>query len=231
MQTAQSPIPEITLNDGTAIPQLGFGTLAVQPDREATQSNIEKTAEVVGLALKAGYRHIDTAQAYGTERGVGKAIASSGIPREELYITSKRVSNFEPAHLDRIITETGITPAVNQFELHPYFANDAARAATTRHGIAVEAHSPLGHDGKPLADETITRIAAAGGQTTAQVILRWHMQQGHIVIPKSSRRKRMEENLTVFGFELSPDEIASIDALDTGESGRVGPNPNTYDGI
>jgi 2,5-diketo-D-gluconate reductase A len=183
MQTVHSPVPEITLSDGTAIPQLGFGTLAVQPDREATQSNIGQTGEIVGLALQAGYRHIDTAQAYGTERGVGKAIAASGIPREELYVTSKLsnanhrpddvrrsfdetlenlgleqldlflihwplptlydgdyvstwkamteflaegrlrsagVSNFQPAHLDRIIAETGIVPAVNQFELHPY---------------------------------------------------------------------------------------------------------------
>ena len=294
MQTDHSPIPETILHDGTAIPQLGFGTLAVQPDREATQSNIEQTAEIVGLALQAGYRHIDTAQVYGTEPGVGKAIAASGIPREQLYVTSKLsnanhapdavrrsfdetlenlgleqldlflihwplptlydgdyvstwkavtefvaqgrlrspgVSNFQPAHLDRIIAETGIVPAVNQFELHPYFANNATRAATRRHGIAVEAHSPLGHDGKPLSDETITRIAAARGKSTAQVILRWHMQHGHIAIPKSARRERMEENLNVFDFELTAEEIASIDALDRGESGRVGPNPDTYEGI
>jgi len=294
MQTVQSPIPEITLNDQTAIPQLGFGTLAVQPNREATQPNIEQTAEIVGLALQAGYRHIDTAQAYGTERGVGKAVAASGIPREELYVTSKLsnanhrpddvrrsfhetlenlgleqldlflihwplptlydgdyvstwkavtefvaqgrlrsagVSNFQPDHLDRIIAETGIAPAVNQFELHPYFANHAARAATRRHGIAVEAHSPLGHDGKPLSDETITKVATAREKTNAQIILRWHMQHGHIAIPKTARLERMEQNIAVFDFELSAEEIASIDALDKGENDRVGPNPDTYEGI
>jgi 2,5-diketo-D-gluconate reductase A len=294
MHIHHSPIPETILNDGTAIPQLGFGTLAVQPDREATQSNIEQTAEIVGRALEAGYRHIDTAQAYGTEQGVGKAIAASGIPREQLYVTSKLsnanhapdavqrsftetlenlsleqldlflihwplptlydgdyvstwkavtefvadgrlrsagVSNFQPAHLDRIIAETGIVPAVNQFELHPYFANNAAREATRRHGIAVEAHSPLGHNSKPLSDETIAAIAAARGKSNAQVVLRWHMQHGHIAIPKSSRRERMEENLNVFDFELTAEEIATIDALDKGENGRVGPNPDTYEGI
>jgi 2,5-diketo-D-gluconate reductase A len=289
-----SAIPAITLNDETTIPQLGFGTLAVQPDRESTPSNIEKTAEIVGLALQAGYRHLDTAQSYGTERGVGKAIAASGIPREELYVTSKLangnhrpddvrrsfaeslenlgleqldlflmhwplptlydgdyvstwramtelvvqrrlrsagVSNFQPAHLDRIVAETGIVPAVNQFELHPYFVNNAASAGTRRHGIAVEAHSPLGHNGKPLSDETITRIAAARGKSPAQVLLRWHLHHGHIAIPKSTHRERMEENLGVFDFELSAEEIAAIDALDRGESGRAGPNPDLYEGI
>jgi 2,5-diketo-D-gluconate reductase A len=246
------------------------------------------------LALQAGFRHIDTAQSYGTERGVGQAIAAAGIPRQELYVTSKLangnhrpddvrrsfaetlenlgldqlelflihwplptlydgdyvstwiavtelvaqgglrtagVSNFQPAHLDRIVAETGIVPAVNQFELHPYFANQAACAASLHHGIAVEAHSPLGHDGKPLTDETISRIAATRGKSTAQVILRWHIQHGHIAIPKSARRERMEENINVFDFELSAAEIAAIDALDKGESGRVGPNPDTFEWI
>jgi 2,5-diketo-D-gluconate reductase A len=287
-------IPEIMLNNGRTIPQLGFGTLRVQPDRQSTPSNIELTAEIVGLAFQAGYRHIDTAQAYGTERGVGKAIAASDIPREQLYIVSKLsnanhrpddlrrsfaetldnlgieeldlflihwplptlydgdyvstwkavadfvtegrlrsagVSNFQPAHLDRIIAETGVIPAVNQVELHPYFANHGARAASRRHGIAVEAHSPLGHNSLPLEDETITRVAAARGRSAAQVILRWHMQHGHIAIPKSARRDRMEENIKVFDFELTAEEMASIDALDRGESGRVGPNPDTYEGV
>jgi 2,5-diketo-D-gluconate reductase A len=294
MQKTQSSIPTITLNDGTAIPQLGFGTLAVQPDRESTPSNIETTAKTVRQALQAGYRHIDTAQAYGTERGVGQAIAASGIPREQLYITSKLananhgpddvrrsfdetlanlgleqldlflvhwplptlyrgdyvstwkavtefvaegrlrsagVSNFQPTHLERIIAETGIVPAVNQFELHPYFANATASDATTGHGIAVEAHSPLGHNGEPLADETITRIAAANGKSAAQVILRWHMQHGHIAIPKSARPERMADNIDVFDFELCAEDIASIDALDKGATGRVGPNPDTYEGV
>jgi 2,5-diketo-D-gluconate reductase A len=294
MQTAHGSIPNVTLNDGTAIPQLGFGTLDVQPDREVTRANIDKTAEIVGLALRAGYRHIDTAQSYGTERGVGEAIAASGIPRRELYVTSKLangnhrpddvrrsfdqtlehlgleqldlflihwplptlydvdyvstwramtelviggrlrtvgVSNFQPAHLDRIITETGIAPAVNQIEVHPYFRNDAARTASTRHDVAVEAWSPLGHDGKLLADETLAKLAATRGKSSAQVILRWHIQHGHIVIPKSSRRERMEENLNVFDFELSAEEIATIDALEKGEGGRVGPNPDTFERV
>ncbi|HTJ66686.1 MAG TPA: aldo/keto reductase [Actinospica sp.] len=286
-------IPTITLPDGAEIPQLGFGTLRVQPDRARSAENAETTARVVGLAIEAGYRHLDTAQNYGNEQGVGKAIAESGIPREQLYVTSKLgdhnhrpdqvrrsfertledlgldyldlflihwplpteydgdyvstwkaiaelvtdgrlrsagVSNFQPAHLERIIDETGIIPAVNQFELHPYFTNQATREASAKHGIAIEAHSPLGHDGKPLSDTAITRIAAARGKTTAQIILRWHLQHGHIIIPKSARPERMAENLTVFDFELTTEEIAAIDALDKGEHGRVGPNPDTYPG-
>jgi 2,5-diketo-D-gluconate reductase A len=289
MKTTQ--IPEITLNDGTTIPQLGYGTLALQADREPTEANAEVTARTVAEALEAGYRHIDTAQAYGTEPGVGKAIAESGIPREEPYVTSKLsndhhapddvkrsfeqtlgflgleqidlflihwplptlydgdyvstwralaefvadgrlrtagVSNFQTAHLDRIIEETGVVPAVNQIELHPYFANPAAEE-TRRRGIAVEAHSPLGHNREPLSDETIARIAGDHGKTSAQVILRWHMQHGHIAIPKSARPERMEENLAVFDFELSAEEMASIDALDRGT--RVGPDPDTYEGV
>jgi 2,5-diketo-D-gluconate reductase A len=286
--SSTTQIPEVTLNDGTKIPQLGYGTLALQADREPTAANAEVTAKTVAEALAAGYRHIDTAQAYGTEPGVGRAIAESGIPREEIFVTSKLangnhapddversfeqtleylgleqldlflihwplptlydgdyvstwraltgfvadgrlraagVSNFQPAHLDRIIEETGIVPAVNQIELHPYFANPAV-AATQRHGIAVEAHSPLGHSGEPLKDETIAAIAADHG---AQVILRWHVQHGTIAIPKSARTERMAENLDVFDFELSAEEIAAIDGLDKGI--RVGPDPDTYEGV
>jgi 2,5-diketo-D-gluconate reductase A len=294
MTTAHISTPTIALRDGTAIPQLGFGTLAVQPDRNSTPVNIEITSTTVGQALRAGYRHIDTAQAYGTEAGVGRAIAVSGIPREQLYITSKLananhghddvrrsfdqtlkdlgveqldlflihwplptmyggdyvstwkavtdfvaegrlrsagVSNFQPAHLDRIIGETGVVPAVNQFELHPYFANTAAVAATRQHGIAVEAHSPLGHNGEPLSDETISQIAAAHGKSPAQVILRWHVQHGHIAIPKSAQPQRMKDNIGVFDFALNDQDIAAIDALDKGADGRVGPNPDTYEGV
>jgi 2,5-diketo-D-gluconate reductase A len=286
-----SQIPGITLNDGTTIPQLGYGTLALQADREPTEANAEVSAKTVAEALAAGYRHIDTAQAYGTEPGVGKAIAESGIPREEIYVTSKLsnanhapddvrrafeqtleflgleqldlflihwplptlydgdyvstwraltgfvadgrlrtagVSNFQPAHLDRIIEETGIVPAVNQIELHPYFVNPAAEE-TRRRGIAVEAHSPLGHNREPLGDKTIARLAGDHGKTSAQVILRWHIQHGHIAIPKSSRPERMAENLAVFDFELSVEEMSAIDGLDKGT--RVGPDPDTYEGV
>lgn len=293
MNTPQDTVPTITLSNGTAIPQLGFGTLRVQPDREQSAANAEITAQVVGFALESGYRHLDTAQNYGNEQGVGQAIAASGIPRAELYVTSKLgdrnhrpddvrrsfeqtlkdlgldyldlflihwplpteydgdyvatwkamtelgaegrlhsvgVSNFQPAHLERVIAETGIAPTVNQFEIHPYFINQAARAASAKHGVAIEAHSPLGHDGKPLTDATIARIAADRGKTTAQIILRWQIQHGHIIIPKSSRPQRMAENLAVFDFELTPEEIATIDGLDRGVDGRVGPNPDTYAG-
>jgi 2,5-diketo-D-gluconate reductase A len=291
--TTVSKSPLVTLNDGTTIPQLGFGTLGVPPDRRPSRSNTEKTAEIVGLAIEAGYRHIDTAQMYGNERGVGEAIAASGVPREELYVASKLgngnhrpddvrrsfeetldklrlerldlflmhwplptrydgdyvstweamtelvsdgrlrtagVSNFQPAHLERIVAETGVAPAVSQVEAHPYFANGAAREASARHGVVVEAWSPLGQ-GKVLDDEAIGRIAAARGKSNAQVILRWHVQRGHVVIPKSVRRERMEENLDVFYFGLSAEEVASIDSLDGGEGGRVGPNPDTFDWI
>ena len=215
MPTTNGAIPKITLNDGAAIPQLGYGTLALQPDRDVTDENTKLAAKTVSEALQAGYRHIDTAQAYGTEPGVGKAIANSGLAREEIYITSKLananhspddikrsvdqtmthlgidqvdlflvhwplptlyegdyvatwkvvtelvsdgrarsvgVSNFQPAHLERIIAETGIKPAVNQVELHPYFANTAVIEACAQHGIAAEAHSPLGHNNAELGD-------------------------------------------------------------------------------
>jgi 2,5-diketo-D-gluconate reductase A len=146
-------------------------------------------------------------------------------------LRSAGVSNFQPEHLERIIAETGSVPAVNQFELHPYFANHTARTASRQHGIAVEAHSPLGHNKAPVSDKTISRIAAAHGKSNAQVILRWHVQHGHIAIPKSARSERMNENIILFDFELSDQEIASIDALDKGEGGRVGPNPDTYEGV
>ncbi|MBV9197686.1 MAG: aldo/keto reductase [Solirubrobacterales bacterium] len=283
----------MALSDGTTIPQLGFGTLNVPPDREATQENTAKTAEIVGLALEAGYRHIDTAQMYGNERGVGQAIAASGIPREELYVTSKLgngnhrrddvrlsfeetleklaleqldlflmhwplptlydgdyvstwramtelvadgqlrsagVSNFQPDHLERIITETGVVPVVNQIEAHPYFLNDTARKASRSHGIALEAWSPLGQ-GKLLEDPVICRIASHKAKTSAQVILRWHIQHGHIVFPKSVQPERMQENLELFDVELSADEVEAIDALNRGENGRIGPNPDTFEWI
>ncbi len=141
------------------------------------------------------------------------------------------MSNFQPVHLERIIEETAIVPVVNQFEIHPYFNDDAPREACRRYGVAVEAHSPLGHNGEPLKDETIARIAAEHERSVAQVILRWHIQHGTTAIPKSARSQRMAENFDVFDFELSSEEIATIDALDRGPSGRVGPDPDTYEGV
>jgi 2,5-diketo-D-gluconate reductase A len=275
-------VPTIKLNNQTTIPQLGFGTSLVPSDQ---------AADIVGQALQVGYRHIDTAQMYGNEQGVGAAIAGCGIPREELYITSKLgtgnhrpddvrrsfeetlrnlgldhldlflihwplptryggdyvstwravadlvtdgrlraagVSNFEPAHLDRVIAETGAVPAVDQIEAHPYFANNATRAAARRHGIAVEAWAPLGQ-GAVLDNEELGKIAAVHGKSISQVTLRWHIQRGDVVFPKTTSRKRMEENLDLFDFSLSPEEMDAIDVLDRGESGRIGPHPDTFD--
>ncbi|GCD90511.1 oxidoreductase [Nocardioides sp. LS1] len=275
-------VSTITLNDQTTIPQLGFGVFQVPP---------EETAKTVTTALEVGYRHIDTAQMYQNEQGVGEAIAASGIARDELYVTTKLnngfhrpddarrsfeeslsklgldrvdlflihwplptlydgdfvstwrtlaefvadgratsigVSNFQPAHLDRIIEETGVVPAVNQIEVHPYFTNEAARAASIRHGVEVEAWSPIAQ-GKVLDDEVIGKIAAAHGKTPSQVTLRWHLERGDIVFPKSMREERMRENFDIFDFTLSVDEVAAISALDEGEDGRIGPNPDVFD--
>src|SRR6478609_711506 len=140
------------------------------------------------------------------------------------------VSNFQPAHLDRIVAETGVVPAVNQIEVHPYFTNEDARAASIRHGVEVEAWSPIAQ-GKVLDDEAIGKIAAAHGKTPSQVTLRWHIERGDIVFPKSMREERMRENFDIFDFTLTQDEVAQISALDRGEDGRNGPNPDTFDYI
>ena len=147
---------------------------------------------------------------------------------EQGRVRSVGVSNFQPAHLDRLVAETGVVPAVNQIEVHPYFTNQAAREASHRHGILVEAWSPIAQ-GAVLDDETIGKIAAAHGKTPSQVTLRWHLQRGDIVFPKTMHRERMEENFALFDFELSAEEVATISALDRGESGRRGPNPDTFD--
>ena len=277
-------IPEITLNDQTTIPQLGFGVFQVPP---------AETERVVTDALEVGYRHLDTAQMYGNEEGVGAAIAASGIPREALYVTTKLnngfhlpddarrtfaeslerlqldrvdlflihwplpgrydgdfvstwetlvelrdsgratsvgVSNFQPAHLDRIIEATGVVPAINQIEAHPYFPNDAARAADARHGIATEAWSPIAR-GRVAEDPRIIEIAEAVGRTAAQVTLRWHLQRGDIVFPKSTRPERMRENFALFDFELDESAMATLSSLDEGEPGRAGPNPDQFNWI
>ncbi len=277
-------VPTLTLNNQTEIPQLGFGVFQVPP---------AQTADVVTQALQVGYRHIDTAQMYKNEKGVGEAIKASGLPREELWITSKLnngfhrpddarrafdesldvlgleqldlflihwplptlydgdyvstwrtltefvedgraravgVSNFQPEHLDRIVAETGVVPAVNQIEVHPYFTNETAREGSHRHGVLVETWSPIAQGGV-LGDEVIGKIAAAHGRTPSQVTLRWHLQRGDIVFPKTTHRERMEENFALFDFELTADEVQAISALDRGESGRTGPNPDEFDRI
>ena len=275
-------IPTIALNDGHAIPQLGFGVFKV--DRA-------ETAAVTRDALAAGYRHIDTAEMYGNERGVGEAIRD--VPRGDVYVTSKLdngvhrpddarrafdrtltdlgseyvdlflihwplptrydgdyvstwkvleefkadgrarsigVSNFQVAHLERLAAEAEVVPAVNQVELHPYLLNDAVRAYGEAHGIATEAWSPIAR-GRVLDDPVIVEIAAAVDRTPAQVTLRWHIQRGSIVFPKSTSPARMRENLALFDFELSAEQVAQIAALDRGEAGRSGPNPDTFDRV
>jgi 2,5-diketo-D-gluconate reductase A len=278
-------IPTLQLNDKTSIPQFGLGVWQVPAD---------ETQRVVTDAFELGYRHIDTAQMYGNEAGVGAALAASGLARDEVYVTTKLnngfheparakeslarslellgldrvdlflihwplptqydgdyvstwqalaelrsegltrsigVSNFQPEHLDRIVSETGIVPAVNQIEVHPYFANEAARAATRRHGALVEAWSPLGQGGGELTDAAVVRIAEAHGKTPAQVLLRWQLDRGDIVFPKSMSRERLAENAAIFDFALTAEEVAGLAALDKGPAGRQGPDPDVFDWI
>lgn len=278
-------VPTITLNDSTTIPQYGVGLWQVPP---------ADTERVVSEALEIGYRHIDTAQMYANEAGVGAAIASSGLSRAELYVTTKLnngfhlpedarrsleeslqrlqldkvdlflihwplptqyggdysatwealvrlredglttsigVSNFQPTHLETVIAATGVTPAVNQIEAHPYFGNEVARVATLRAGAVVQAWSPLGQGGGELDDPVVAALAEKYGKTPAQVILRWHLDRGDILFPRSMRRERLVENFDVFDFALDQTEIGAINALDRGEPGRVGPNPDVFDWI
>ncbi len=277
-------VPNLSLNDGNTIPQLGFGVFQVPP---------EDTARITRQAFEVGYRHIDTAEMYGNEKGVGEAIRDSGLPREELFITSKLnngfhepekarpafdqtmkdlglefvdlflihwplptrydgdfvstwktliefqqdgrarsigVSNFQPHHLARLAAETDVVPAVNQIEVHPYLGNEAARSANEAAGILTESWSPIAQGGV-LDDEVITKIAAEAGRTPAQVTLRWHVQRGDIVFPKSSTPERMAENFALFDFELDQQAMDAITGLDRGEAGRTGPNPDEFDYI
>ncbi|MBZ9670809.1 aldo/keto reductase [Mesorhizobium sp. ES1-3] len=268
---------QITLNDGAAIPQLGLGVWQVDHDI---------TAQVVGWAIQAGYRLIDTAEGYQNEEGVGEAIRAAGVPRSELFITSKLrngahqrdaalrafddtmqklgveqldlflihwpvpsqdkyveawktlvelkqagriksigVSNFNPDHLERIIGETGVTPVVNQIELHPRFQQRALREFHARHDIHTESWSPLG-SGRLLSDPTISGIARKHGKSAAQTMIRWHLQQGLIVIPKSVRQDRISANFDVFDFELDAQDLETIGGMDSAD-GRNGPNPAT----
>ncbi len=271
-------IPSVTLHDGVEIPQLGFGVFQVPPD---------ETQAVVEEALAAGYRHVDTAAAYRNERGVGAAIAASGIPREEVFVTTKLwneqqgfdstleafekslgrlamervdlylihwpapglgrfvetwkaferihdegrsptigVSNFRIEDIERLRRETETTPTINQVELHPRFQQAELRAWQEGQGIVTEAWSPLGQ-GHLLDEEPIVEIAARHGKTPAQAILRWHLQLGNVVIPKSVTPARIRENIDVFDFELSDEEMRSFGKLDTGR--RFGPDPGTFE--
>lgn len=270
-------VPRIELNDYNTIPQLGFGTFVVDPT---------EAERVVTDALEVGYRHIDTAAAYGNEEGVGRAIAKSGIPREELFITTKLwndrhedadaalneslerlgldyvdmylihwpvpsrnkyveawksmigqreaglvksigVCNFMPAHLDRLEMESNVTPVVNQIELHPWLQQWKDLDAAKMHSIAIEAWAPLAKFEYDFEDyPEIMDPAEAHGVTPAQVVLRWHIQNGTIIFPKTTHRERMEENFDIFGFELTRAEMEGIISLDEGEFGRLGSHPN-----
>jgi 2,5-diketo-D-gluconate reductase A len=270
--------PAIPLNDGNSIPQLGFGVWRLD-EADAPR--------VVGAAIDAGYRHIDTAQGYDNEAGVGEAIKQASIGREELFITSKLrnghqgydsalrsldeslerlqldhldlflihwpapehdryvdtwralieaqkngkvksigVSNFLPEHLTRIIDETGVTPAVNQLELHPAYQQRDIREFHRDRDIQIECYSPLGGQGSGLFEnQAIVEIAEKHGKSPAQVIIRWHLQQNLIVLPKSSKPERAKDNFDVWDFTLSAEDVAQIDRLDR-EDGKTLPQPN-----
>jgi 2,5-diketo-D-gluconate reductase A len=275
---ASSSSPSVPLNDGKSIPALGFGVFKVAPS---------DTEQAVHTALQAGYRHIDTAAVYGNERETGRAVAESGVPRDELYLVTKLwnseqgydstlaafdasmerlgidyldlylvhwpmpkrnkfvdtfkafahlrdqgrigsigVSNFEPEHITALVDATGIVPAVNQVELHPRLPQTELRELHARLGIATEAWGPLGQ-GSLLSDPAVTAVAEALDRTPAQVLIRWHLQLGNIVIPKSVNPERIASNFGVFDFELSENDIASISSLDDGH--RLGPDPRTFD--
>lgn len=271
------PVPDVALNDGTTIPQLGFGVFQI-PD--------EKVASAVATALEAGYRSVDTAAVYRNETGTGRAVAASGLLRSEVYVTTKLwnseqgydstlrafdaslerlgmdyvdlylihwpvpardtyldtwrafekiradgrarsigVSNFHIPHLERLFAETDVRPVLNQVELHPNLPQAELRAFHAEHGIATEAWSPLA-SGDLLADPVVTAIAERLGRTPAQVILRWHVQLGNVVIPKSATPERIRSNIEVFDFTLTDDDMAQLSTLDNGR--RVGPDPDAF---
>ena len=274
-------VPEIMLNDGRTIPQLGFGVFLIEP---------ADTVAAVSTALDVGYRHIDTAQGYGNEREVGEAVRKSGLDRADVFITSKLsndahapddarrafdaslaavgsdyldlflihwptptryggdfvstwrvleecyrdgraasigVSNFQPHHLRRLHEEAEITPAVNQIEVHPYLTQDPLRAFCAEHQIAVEGWSPIGR-GRVLDDPEIVTIARRIGRTPAQVVLRWHIERGDIIFPKSVSPERIRENFALFDFELSGEDVETISALNRDQ--RFGPDPDHFAG-
>ncbi|MGV5048072.1 aldo/keto reductase [Rhodococcus pyridinivorans] len=272
-----STIPTVTLNNGVEIPQLGFGVFQIPED---------ETTAAVSAALETGYRHIDTAAIYGNEAGVGRALADSGLSRDELFITTKvwnsdqgydatlrafdtslaalgldrldlylihwptpardlyadtwralerlveegrlraaGVSNFQPAHLQRLLDGSSLIPTINQIELHPGLQQSELRAFHAEHGIATEAWSPLAQ-GAVLNDEAITSIAERTGKSPAQVVLRWHLQLGNVVIPKSVTPSRIRENFEVFDFELTDEDMSTIAGAD--RDLRTGPHPDEF---
>jgi 2,5-diketo-D-gluconate reductase A len=274
-------VPTIRLNNGVEIPQLGFGVYQVPP---------EDTADAVSTALEIGYRHIDTAEMYGNEKGVGEAVARAGLDRGEVFVTSKLnngfhrrddalrafdqsladlgfeyldlflihwplpgidvdyietwkameeiyasgrcraigVSNFQAHHLRRLFSQAEVRPAVNQIEVHPYLTQEELRAFDADHEVVTEAWSPIAQ-GKVLGDPVVQRVAERYSRTPAQVVLRWHVQRGDVVFPKSVSRERMQENFALFDFGLDGDAMGDLTALDRGE--RTGPDPDTFNYI
>ena len=273
-------VPMVTLNNQVRIPQLGFGVFQVDP---------AETGDVVRQALAAGYRHIDTAEMYGNEKGVAEGIGASGLDRSDVWITSKinnnnhgrektlrafdqsladlkvdqidlmlihwplpaagdfvgtwqalsemyregrartiGVSNFQPAHLERLAQESDVVPVVNQIELHPYLTQESLRAYNAEHQIATEAWSPIAQGGV-LDDSVITSLAQKYDRTPAQIVLRWHIQLGNIVFPKTTTPSRMKENLDLFDFELADDDMAAVSGLNKDE--RTGPDPDEFNSI
>ncbi|MEW1612486.1 MULTISPECIES: aldo/keto reductase [unclassified Streptomyces] len=215
-------VPDITLNNGVTIPQLGFGTFQIPP---------EETRETTLAALETGYRHIDTADLIHWPLPGSGDFVETWKALEEIYRSGRvkaiGVSNFQPNHLRRLLESSTVVPAVNQIEVHPYLTQDTVRSFGAEHDIATEAWSPIAQ-GKVLSDPTITRIAERVGRSTAQVTLRWHLQRGDIVFPKSVTRKRIEENFELFDFELTEGDIGEISALNRDE--RTGPDPDTFNG-
>ncbi len=271
-------VPDLTMNDGRSIPQLGFGVFQIPQD---------ETEVAVTAALQAGYRLIDTAQGYQNEEGVGAALAASDVAREDVFVTTKLtnseqgydatlrafdasmdklgidvldlflihwplpmfdlyldtwkaflqlqadgrirsvgVSNFEVEHFERLAAETGVVPAVNQIELHPQFPQAELRAYHAEHGILTESWGPIGQGKGLLENARVRQIAQETGKTAAQVVLRWHLQLGLVVIPKSVTPSRITENIDLFDFTLSEAQMAALDEVATGE--RLGPDPRTF---
>ncbi|AJM78131.1 aldo/keto reductase [Rathayibacter toxicus] len=280
MSEDATTVPTVTLNNGVKIPQLGFGVFQIGP---------AETKDATLTALKIGYRHIDTAEMYGNEAGVGDAVRASGLERSAVFVTSKLnngfharadalaaidstlaelkfdyvdlflihwplpaigdyvetwkamediyhsgkakaigVSNFHTHHLNRLRAEATIVPTVNQIEVHPYLVQEELRAYHAEHDIATEGWSPIAQ-GLVLKDETIVRIASNVGRSPAQVVLRWHLQRGTIVFPKSVTPARVKENFAIFDFELDDEAMTAITTLDRGH--RTGPDPDTFNMI
>ena len=275
-----SSVPNLVLNNGVEIPQLGFGVFKVPAD---------ETKQAVSTALEAGYRHIDTARLYGNEAAVGEAVRESGLMRDEVFVTSKvwnkdqgfdstlrgfdasmgqlgfdvldlylihwplpakdlyvdtwrameqlykdgriraiGVSNFHPDHLRRLLDKSDVVPVINQVELHPYLQQSEVRKANEELGVLTEAWAPIARGGELLEDPVITGLADKHARTPAQVVLRWHIELGNVVIPKSVTPSRVQENIDIFGFSLDEEDMAAVAQLDRGQ--RTGPDPDTLNG-